>query len=230
MQEAGQQALSHLKRYLSAELFELYYHMVQAAGAKPLNEVQPRGTYILRMRRLCWELRTPRSTVYRRLNTLIEHGLIAWLEKGHRARICILAMAQPEPPIMAESVGRPALAPRAFYPDDSEAMRLAKTLFQYVSLRLPSFKAPNLHVWAYEMDLLMRDDNHDFQEVDSVLRYSQRDPFWQGVTLSPSALRKHFNKLLLRMQNGNLNTDKTHPASRTSTREDQLKYLLTKYT
>lgn len=79
-------------------------------------------------------------------------------------------------------------------------MKLSQNLLDQILSRKPNFKLPNMAVWAREMEKLMRIDRRTEQEVSSVIAWSQADSFWQNNILSPDKLRKHFDKLELKMR------------------------------
>ncbi len=57
---------------------------------------------------------------------------------------------------------------------------------------------------------MFRLDDRTPERIEAVLRWCQKDPFWQNNILSTGALRKHFDRLELEMAR--------HPA-RETTRE-----------
>ncbi|MCX6566918.1 MAG: phage replisome organizer N-terminal domain-containing protein [Candidatus Aminicenantes bacterium] len=56
--------------------------------------------------------------------------------------------------------------------------------------------------WARDCACLRTLDKRDVSEIEAVIHWSQGDPFWRSVILSPAALRKNFAKLLLKMNSG----------------------------
>ena len=81
----------------------------------------------------------------------------------------------------------------------AEAERLATLLLDLLRQRKPDFRQPNLARWARDIDRLIRLDGRDPQRIEAVVRFSQRDPFWQNNILSPDKLRKHFDRLEMQM-------------------------------
>jgi len=55
--------------------------------------------------------------------------------------------------------------------------------------------APSSERWTTAMRLLISDRDDDVVEVERVLRWSQRDSFWQSNILSPTKLREKFETL-----------------------------------
>ncbi len=80
------------------------------------------------------------------------------------------------------------------------ARQLAGGLWDLVRQRKGDFKAPNLEFWARDIERMIRLDGRDPARIESVIRWCQRDPFWQNTILSAAKLRKHFDTLELRMQ------------------------------
>jgi hypothetical protein len=72
-------------------------------------------------------------------------------------------------------------------------------LFDEIRSRKPDFKAPNLNNWARHVDLMIRRDKRKPARVEEVIRWCQRDEFWQNNILSTAKLRKQFDKLELAM-------------------------------
>jgi len=62
--------------------------------------------------------------------------------------------------------------------------------------------APNLVTWAKEIERIVRIDERPIEQVWKVFDWANRDPFWQSNILSPSKLRKQFDALHVRMQQG----------------------------
>jgi len=81
----------------------------------------------------------------------------------------------------------------------ADANELAKLLLNLIRQRKADFRQPNLARWSRDIDRLIRLENRDPERIEAVLRFSQRDPFWQNTILSGAALRKHFDRLELQM-------------------------------
>jgi len=80
------------------------------------------------------------------------------------------------------------------------ARRLAELLWDLIRQRKPDFKEPDLDHWARDIDRMIRLDGRDPQQIEAVLRWCQADAFWQSNILSGAALRRHFDRLELKMQ------------------------------
>jgi len=88
-----------------------------------------------------------------------------------------------------------------FSPQSPESF-LSELLLSLILKRRPSLKSPNLQVWAKNIDLMIRCDNRSPEEIERVIRWVQADPFWQNNILSTDKLRKKFDQLALKMNQG----------------------------
>ncbi|PGS73069.1 hypothetical protein COC69_24005, partial [Bacillus cereus] len=69
-------------------------------------------------------------------------------------------------------------------------MENAKLLFKLMLENNENCKEPNWESWANEMRLMRERDNRTEEQIQYVIKWSQRDPFWKTNILSPSKLRK----------------------------------------
>ena len=92
------------------------------------------------------------------------------------------------------------------YSDTSIELELSKLLLDKILLRDPKYKLPDLQKWAKQIDLLIRIDKRDIEEVRKVIVWCQKDDFWQNNILSAKKLREQFSQLVLKMNELN----KTH--------------------
>lgn len=81
------------------------------------------------------------------------------------------------------------------YSFDSVEYELSSILLNKIIERLPSFKNPDLQKWSRDVDLMIRIDNRQPEEIQRVIEWSQANDFWKKNILSTSGLRKHFDKL-----------------------------------
>lgn len=81
---------------------------------------------------------------------------------------------------------------------DSIEYRLADYLFKFILKNNPNAKQPNLQSWSKDIDLMIRLDNRDPDEIKKVIEFCQKDSFWKANILSTSALRKQYEKLYLK--------------------------------
>ena len=85
----------------------------------------------------------------------------------------------------------------------SEPFLLSKKLLDLIIERRNGFKKPDLQKWAKDIDLMMRVDKRDTEEIKAVIEWCQCDDFWQDNILSTGKLRKQFDKLALRWRKNN---------------------------
>jgi hypothetical protein len=77
---------------------------------------------------------------------------------------------------------------------------LSSKLLSFILKRRSGFKKPDLQKWAGQVDLMIRVDGRDPNEIERVIEWSQGDSFWQNNILSTAKLRAQFDKLALQMQ------------------------------
>lgn len=83
---------------------------------------------------------------------------------------------------------------------DTEQMSLVNLLFDLIKERRPSFKLSTLANWTKPIDLMIRLDKRDPEEIEKVIKWCQQDEFWQNNILSTSKLRKQYDQLCLKME------------------------------
>lgn len=94
------------------------------------------------------------------------------------------------------------------YDDTSSYYHLANELLALVRNNNPEAKEPNLQTWADDMRKAIELDGRDIETFRSVMKWSQKDPFWKGNILSAKKLREKYDQL--RVQAGNaINTSNT---------------------
>ena len=87
------------------------------------------------------------------------------------------------------------------YLSDSQEIGLSELLFSLILKNNPKAKKPNFQSWAVHIDRLHRIDKREYSEIESVIRWSQKDTFWLQNILSTEKLRKQFDRLWLKMGN-----------------------------
>lgn len=80
------------------------------------------------------------------------------------------------------------------YADDDPNKILAKTLFKLIK-KNQDVKEPNLDDWANTIRLTIESDKRSGKEVQEMIVWASQHEFWSTVVLSPSSLRKHFDKM-----------------------------------
>lgn len=84
---------------------------------------------------------------------------------------------------------------------DSNEYRLSSYLWDWIVDNNKEAKKPNLQKWSETFDLIMRIDKREVENIKTVIAFCQKDEFWYKNILSPSTLRKHYDKLILQMKN-----------------------------
>lgn len=83
------------------------------------------------------------------------------------------------------------------YIDTSTEVKISEYLYKLILKNNSKAKKPNIQKWADVINKLMRIDGRSKEDIKLVIDYSQSNDFWMGVILSPTNLRKHFDKLYL---------------------------------
>jgi len=86
------------------------------------------------------------------------------------------------------------------FSDDAIEIYLACELYSLILLNNPNIKNPNLQVWAKQIDLMIRADNRSVSEIQEVIRWCQKDSFWQANILSTKKLREKYDQLTMKMK------------------------------
>jgi hypothetical protein len=60
------------------------------------------------------------------------------------------------------------------------------------------FKEPNLQKWANDIRLMHERDNRDYDKIQKMIDWSQKDEFWSTVVLSAAKLRKQYDQMATR--------------------------------
>ncbi len=102
-----------------------------------------------------------------------------------------------------------------FKPDD-KAYKAALYLDNHICKRFPSQKPSDEHrlqSWADAFDKCHRIDGQSWDDISSVLRFSQNDSFWQSNILSGSKFREKYLQLLAKMQAGGNSRSASSPST-----------------
>lgn len=91
-------------------------------------------------------------------------------------------------------------APAKKYKFDSYQMEFAEWMHSQLLILNPNFKKPNLESWANTLRLMLDVDKRDSVEIGNVFAWANKDDFWSSNILSPVALRKQFDKLVVKMK------------------------------
>ena len=84
--------------------------------------------------------------------------------------------------------------------DKTESMRLAELLWFTVKDNYEFMSKPDLIKWAEPIDKLNRIDKRDWKLIQKVIIWATKDDFWKQNVRSGEALRRHFEKCLVKMQ------------------------------
>lgn len=80
------------------------------------------------------------------------------------------------------------------YDDDDPNKKLAALLLKLIRNN-QNIKEPDLDKWANTIRLIIESDKRTGKEVQETIVWSAQHDFWSGVILSPTSLRKHFDKM-----------------------------------
>src|SRR5699024_4414122 len=83
---------------------------------------------------------------------------------------------------------------------ETHHLKLAELLYKQIQSNLPNFKEPNLEKWANEFRLIMERDKREGKEIQYLIIKSQSDEFWKKNILSPSKLRKQYDRLVIEFE------------------------------
>ena len=87
---------------------------------------------------------------------------------------------------------------RTFGPD-SIPFRLSAYLWKFVRENFPKFKQPELQRWAKHVDLMIRIDKREPDDIGKVIKWAQTNEFWKKNLLSTEKLRKQFDTIQAQM-------------------------------
>ncbi|CAI6265614.1 MULTISPECIES: Replication protein O [Bacillus subtilis group] len=79
-------------------------------------------------------------------------------------------------------------------------MENAEYLFKEIKNNNPDAKKPNLEKWANEFRLIRERDKRTDEQIKYLIKWTQQDEFWKANILSPSSLRKHYDKLVVKIK------------------------------
>ncbi|UYB50132.1 replication protein (plasmid) [Lysinibacillus capsici] len=110
------------------------------------------------------------------------------------------------------------------FDDDSPEMFLAHHLDYCIRKNRPQFKQPNLQSWCKEFNNMLRIDERDFNEIQSLITWAQAHHFWKGNILSPKKLRVQYDTLAIQMQETMQSTQKFIPTNQQVPQRPQINY------
>lgn len=80
---------------------------------------------------------------------------------------------------------------------DSPPMALASHLFARMRENNPNAKEPNFQAWAAAIDLMLRRDKREPDDVRRIIDFAQEDTFWRANILSAEKLREKYDTLTM---------------------------------
>ena len=90
------------------------------------------------------------------------------------------------------------------YSDESDEVKLSNLLLSYMIENNPKCKQPkDIQSWAKHIDYMIRLDNRTVPEIEEIIIWCQRNPFWMGNILSTSKLRYQFDQLTMQKNRNN---------------------------
>lgn len=85
------------------------------------------------------------------------------------------------------------------YYKNAVGLQLAQDFFDSLRKINPDLSLPNMVSWQDEFNRMLSEDGRNAGRINAVLKWLERDGWWRGKILSPSQLRKKFEKLETRM-------------------------------
>jgi DNA-binding MarR family transcriptional regulator len=82
-------------------------------------------------------------------------------------------------------------------PPSAGAESLFDFFLQKIRERNPNHKEPNRKKWVEEFDRILRIDKRPLDECTEVILWASGHPFWQANCLSPSNLRKSYDRMVM---------------------------------
>ena len=83
--------------------------------------------------------------------------------------------------------------------EESGEFLLSKLLWHFVKGANPSFSGPDFDLWARDFGKILHHDHRDFVEVSELISWIfESKSFWTCHVLTPSALRKFYERVLAR--------------------------------
>lgn len=83
--------------------------------------------------------------------------------------------------------------------EESGEFLLSKLLWHFVKQANPSFSEPDFDLWVRDFGKILHHDHRDFVEVSELISWIfESKSFWTCHVLTPSALRKYYERVLAR--------------------------------
>lgn len=99
----------------------------------------------------------------------------------------------------------------AKFDEDSDEIKIVNYFIEKLKDVNKNIKVPsglkNKQKWATEIHRLINIDGKNREEVCKVIAFATKDDFWCSNILSPTSLRKHFDRLNIKMQKNKQNNN-----------------------
>jgi hypothetical protein len=82
---------------------------------------------------------------------------------------------------------------------------LSNLLIEEIKNNIPTFKEPNIDIWANHVSRMRRLDNRTPEQIEFLIKWCQQESFWQGNILSTQKLREKFDTLTAQVKRNNSN-------------------------
>lgn len=90
--------------------------------------------------------------------------------------------------------------------ESKEDLFLAEQILSRIRKELPTFRQPNLKLWAKEIRLMQERDNRTRDEILNLFEWANSDSFWSTNILSPGKLREKWDELTLKRKRKSTNS------------------------
>jgi hypothetical protein len=97
------------------------------------------------------------------------------------------------------------------YEQGSIPYQLSLRLLKNIRKNNPEFREPNIQKWSNEFRLMIEKDNRPQKQIICLIDWCQQDNFWKSNILSPIKLRKHYDRLVLKIQSEKQTTKYNSP-------------------
>ena len=89
---------------------------------------------------------------------------------------------------------------------ETHHLKLAELLYKQIKNNLPNYPEKDLEKWANEFRLMMERDKREGEEIQDLIIKTQNHHFWKKNILSPSKLRKQYDRLVLEFEDSQKNS------------------------
>ncbi|QGG51575.1 hypothetical protein [Lysinibacillus pakistanensis] len=112
-----------------------------------------------------------------------------------------------------ENTQRKSSSRKRVYDESSVHYQLANRLYQKILIDDPSFKKPNLNIWADSIRLMMEKDGRTVEAIEYLIDWSQANSFWKSNILSTKKLREKATTLIRQIKAEKAKEDKANSPS-----------------